>query len=334
MIFLTGGTGLVGSHILLQLSKMGISCRALKREKSSLEICKRVFHYYKQENLFKNIAWVEGDINDVSSLFSAMQGCTKVIHAAALVSFLPSESELIRKVNIEGTANVVNTALSLEIKKFGYISSIAALGRNTTDTIVDENCHFIPSKNESNYALSKYYAEQEVWRGSEEGLDVVIVNPTIILGPGDWTKGSSQIFEKIYNGLRFYTNGSTGYVDVLDVARSIIELIQSEVRNERFIVNGINLKYRDAFNHIADVFGKPHANIRVGPFLKEIAWRAEMVRSFFTGKNPLITRETSNSAMNKSAFNSKKLERVLNFKFIPFKKTINKYCAWYQNDLL
>ena len=202
MIFVTGGTGLVGSHVLLKLAKKGENLKALKRTNSSLEICKNVFSFYNADALFDKINWVEGDVNDIPSLTQGMQGCEKLIHCAAIVSFYSSDADLLKKVNIEGTANVMNVALASDVKKVGFVSSIATLGRNSTLGMVDEECQFKTTKLDSNYALSKYYAEQEVWRASNEGLDVVIVNPSVILGPGDWTKGSSQIFQKIYKGLK------------------------------------------------------------------------------------------------------------------------------------
>ena len=177
MIFVTGGTGLVGSHILLQLSQEGIPFKALKRSSSSLNVCKQVFFEYNQEELFLRINWVDGDINDIPSLEIAIQDCEYVLHCAAIVSFNSSEKELLKIVNIEGTANVMNVALNSSVRKVGYVSSIAALGRNSTEGIVNEDCYFIATKLESNYALTKYYAEKEVWRASQEGLDVVIINP-------------------------------------------------------------------------------------------------------------------------------------------------------------
>ncbi|HIE73484.1 MAG TPA: NAD-dependent epimerase/dehydratase family protein, partial [Flavobacteriales bacterium] len=329
----TGGTGLVGSHILLRLAKEGMPFKALKRETSSLQICENVFSYYAAKDLFVKINWVIGDVNDIPALGKAMEGCSKVLHCAGVISFHPTEVELMRKVNIEGTANVVNVAISKGIKKLGYISSIAALGRNSTVGIVDEECYFKATKLDSNYALSKYYAEQEVWRASQEGLDVVMVNPSVILGPGDWTKGSSQIFQRIHKGLKFYTTGSTGYVDVVDVANSLIALLFSEVKNERFIVNGTNLKYRDCFNRIADGFGKPHATIKVTPFLKEIAWRVEAFRSFITGKKPLLSQETANSAMTNGTYSTAKIKSAIEFQFTDIDSTIKKYCDWFIADL-
>ena len=332
MIFVTGGTGLVGSHILLKLSQRGEELKALKRATSSMDICKSVFTYYNADDLFSQINWVDGDVNDISSLENGMLNSDLVFHCAAVVSFNPSTAKLLKKVNIEGTANVVNVALSKGIKKLGYVSSIAVLGRNSTDGMVDEECHFKATKLDSNYALSKYYAEQEVWRVSQEGLDVVIVNPSVILGPGDWSKGSSRIFQKIYSGLKFYTPGSTGYVDVLDVANSLVSLLFSNVKNERFIVNGANLKYRDCFDRIAVAVNKPKATIKVTPFLKEIAWRLEAIRAFVTGNKPLITRETADNAMTDSSYSTTKIISAIDFNFTDIDVTIKKYADWFIAD--
>lgn len=333
MIFVTGGTGLVGSHIILELSQRGEKFKALKRDSSSFSICENIFKYYGAEDLFEKINWVVGDVNDIPSLTAGMQNCDQVLHCAAVVSFQSSDAELLKKVNVEGTANVVNVALNSGVKKIGFVSSIAALGRNTTEGIIDEECHFKKTKLDSNYALSKYYAEQEVWRASQEGLEVVIVNPSVILGPGDWNKGSSQIFQKINSGLKFYTQGSTGYVDVVDVANSLVTLLFSDVKNERFIVNGANLKYRDCFDRIAVAFNMPKATIKVTPLLKEIAWRVESLRSYFLGTKALLTRETSNSAMTNSTFSTAKIKEAINFNFTDIDATIKKYADWFIKDL-
>jgi len=332
MIFVTGATGMLGSHVLLRLAQESKSFRALKRESSSLDLCKRIFSYYNAEALFSKINWVEGDVNDISSLEEGMKDCDLLLHCAGIVSFFQSDVELLKKNNVEGTANVMNVALASGIKKAGYVSSIAALGRNSTNGVVDEDCYFKITKLDSNYSISKYFAEQEVWRASAEGLDVVIVNPSVILGPGGWTKGSSQIFEKIYNGLKFYSSGSTGYVDVVDVAEVLIQLLFSDIKNQRFVVSAINLKYRDCFDRIAIAFGKSKANIKVTPFLKEIAWRWEALKSIITGKKPLITRDTANSAMLTSTYSSAKVMNTLNFEFTDINYTINKYSDWFIAD--
>jgi len=332
MIFVTGGTGLVGSHVLLQLAQKSKEFRALKRPSSSLGVCKRIFTYYKADNLFKKINWVDGDLTNISSLEDGMHDCDFLLHCAGLVSFFAKDIGLLKKINIEGTANLTNVALSCGIKKAGFVSSIATLGRGSNLEIIDEECYFKPSKNDSNYALSKYFSEQEVWRAAAEGLDVVIINPSVILGPGDWENGSSKIFEKIYNGLKYYTNGSSGYVDVQDVAKSLIDLLFSDVRNERFIVNGANLQYRVCFDKIATAMGRKKATIKVTPFLKEIAWRVEAIKYLLTGKKPLLTKETSNSAMTNRAFSSAKIKKRMGFEFTCIDHTIKKYSSWFIAD--
>ena len=334
MILVTGGTGLVGSHILLRLSKEKIPFKALKRKRSCLKICEDIFKYYKQNHLFKKIKWVTGNVNDIPSLDEAMQDCDKVIHAAAIVSFHNEDIEIMKKTNIEGTENIVNVCLSLGIKKLAYISSIAALGRNSNTEIIDEECIFKKDHDQSYYALSKYYAEQEVWRGSEEGLDVVITNPSVILGPGDWNKGSSQIFKKIFTGLKFYTSGSSGYVDVIDVANCAIKLLESDIKNKRFIINSDNLKYQELFNLISDKFKKPRPSIKVTPFLKEVAWRLEYLKSFLTNKKPLITKQSANFAMKNTRYSNTKIKESINYQFIPIEESVEKYCDWFRNRIL
>jgi len=333
MIFLTGGTGLVGSHILLRLSQQGKKVLALRRDSSSLEVCRRVFTQYNAVHLFHNICWEKGDLNNIPILEKCISKCNYVIHAAALVSFHSEDKDRLVDVNINGTANIMNISIDFKIEKCLYISSIATLGRNSTYDIVDENCNFKISNIESNYSISKYMAEQEVWRASNEGLDVIIVNPSVILGPGDWEKGSSRIFHSIYNGLRFFPPGKTGFVDVDDVANIVVKLLFLKVKNERFILNGVNTSYEAVFNLIADKFDMKRPNIRVTPFLKEIGWRIEKFRSLILQKKSLITKETAESGMRESRFSAEKVEKTLNYNFKPIDETITKYCDLYLKDL-
>ena len=330
MIFVTGGTGLVGSHILLKLSEKGFQCKALKRKNSDMKVCQSIFNHYKKEHLFKKIIWEEGDVNDIPSLEKSMQGCKRIIHAAAIVSFHPKDQEIMYKVNVVGTTNIMNVAMSSNIEKVCYISSIAALGSDN-DNNIDENSIF-KFKNQSNYAISKYLSEQEVWRASAEGLNTVIINPSLILGPGDWNKGSSQIFQSIYKGLKFYTIGKTGFVDVLDVADCAIKMLESDIINEKFIVSAEDIDYRKIFDMIAKNFKKPKPTIKVTPILKEISWRIEMFRHLFTSKNPLITKESVESSMKIKSYSNEKIKRELGYKFIPIKESIANYCNWFLSE--
>ncbi|MEC8610909.1 MAG: NAD-dependent epimerase/dehydratase family protein [Bacteroidota bacterium] len=332
MIFLTGGTGLVGAHVLLKLMQNGQSVRALKRTQSKLSVVNRIFNYYNEEGLFKTIDWVDGDILDVLSIRDAMKGCKKVIHCAAIVSFDKSDYNQMMKNNIQGTANIVNTSLEVNILKLIHVSSIATLSSKTLPLEKTEESYFETSKNNTQYALSKYLAEQEVWRGIQEGLPSVIVNPSVILGPGNWSKGSSQLFEKVWDGLKFYTTGSTGYVDVLDVANIITTLMDSDILNQRFIINAENLKYKTVFDWISEELNRPKPHIRVSPLIKEIAWRLEKVKSIFTGKKPLITKETANKSMTNSSYSNQKICKALSYEFIPVRESVKNYSRWFLAD--
>ena len=331
MIFLTGGTGLVGAHILLKLTESGQKVKALKRKRSSLTVIKNIFSHYKKTDLLKSIEWIEGDLLDLFSLQEGIKGCNTVIHCAAIVSFNPKDFKKVMKINVEGTANIVNICLENNIEKLAYISSIATLN-DEKNQVRTEDSFWKESKSNSQYAKSKYLSEQEVWRGIEEGLNSIIVNPSVILGPGDWTKGSSQMFEKVWKGLKFYSSGSTGYIDVVDVAKCVIKLLEKEIINERFILNAENKKYRDIFDSIAENLNKPKPHIKVSPLIKEIAWRIEWLMSLITNKSPLITKETANTAMKNKSFSNEKIIKALDYKFIPIEESIKHYSQWFLEE--
>ncbi len=331
MIFLTGGTGLVGAHILLKLTESGQKVKALKRKRSSLTVIKNIFSHYKKTNLLQSIEWIEGDLLDLFSLQKGINGCNTVIHCAAIVSFNPKDFKKMMKINVEGTANIVNICLENNIDKLAYISSIATLN-DEKNQVRTEDSFWKESKSNSQYAKSKYLSEQEVWRGIEEGLNSIIVNPSVILGPGDWQKGSSQMFEKVWKGLKFYSSGSTGYIDVVDVAKCVIKLLEKEIINERFILNAENKKYRDIFDSIAENLNKPKPHIKVSPLIKEIAWRIEWLMSLITNKSPLITKETANTAMKNKSFSNEKIIKALDYKFIPIEESIKHYSQWFLEE--
>ena len=331
MIFLTGGTGLVGAHILLKLTESGQKVKALKRKRSSLTVIKNIFSHYKKTNLLQSIEWIEGDLLDLFSLQGGIKGCNTVIHCAAIVSFNPKDFKKMMKINVEGTANIVNICLENNIDKLAYVSSIATLN-DEKNQVRTEDSFWKESKSNSQYAKSKYLSEQEVWRGIEEGLNSIIVNPSVILGPGDWKKGSSQMFEKVWKGLKFYSLGSTGYIDVVDVAKCVVKLLEKEIINERFILNAENKKYRDIFDSIAENLNKPKPHIKVSPLIKEIAWRIEWLKSFITNKSPLITKETANTAMKNKSFSNQKIIKALDYKFIPIEESIKHYSQWFLEE--
>ena len=331
MILVTGGTGLTGSHILLNLTLTGSKLRALIREGSSTKWVKRVFQWYRPEDhdeLFSRIEWYEGDMTDIYSLRDAMAGVKNVYHCAAVVSYHPADKPLMMKINVEGTANIVNVALQEGVKKFCHCSSISSLGIAGRGEVVDESCFWKTSPRNSNYAISKFNSEREVWRGSEEGLDVVVVNPSIIIGPGDPSRSSGQIFKSLLGGLRFYSNGITGYVDVRDVADIMINLMNSNIKNQRFILNSENISYKELFNKIAKCYGIKPPKYEAGKFLSAIAWRLERARSAVTGSKPLITKETAISANKQTFYSNKKILDVLEHNFTSIDDAVDNACRF------
>jgi nucleoside-diphosphate-sugar epimerase len=335
MILVTGGTGLVGAHLLYQLSLENDTIRAIYRKNSNLEAVKNVFNYFSEdfESLFKKIEWIKADITDVVALEKAFKNITKVYHAAALVSFDPKDYNKLRKINIEGTANIVNLSIDNAIKKLCFVSSIAAVGKSLNGDFITETNEWDIEKSNYGYAISKYGAEIEVWRASQEGVPVVIVNPGVILGAGFWNTGSGKIFSKIYNGLKLYSEGITGYVSVNDVVKAMVLLMKSEVKNERFILVAENKSYQEIFDEIALKFNKKKPTIKVTKLMSEIGWRLEKVKSLLTNKPPLLTKHSSKSIHQKRYFSSEKIEKMLDFKFEPISKSINNTCKLYSKDL-
>ncbi len=316
MILLTGGTGLVGTHLLYELTAAGKKVRALKRKESKTDVIEKVFEYYNPGgNQLDLIEWVEGNVSDIFSLREALEGVKEVYHCAAVVSFVPSERPQMLKINIEGTANLVNACLLEGVKKLCHCSSIAAVGRPDKGTWVDESLIWKTSRKNSYYSISKFGAEREVWRGSEEGLDVVIVNPSVILGPGDPHRSSARLFTTVKNGLRFYSSGATGFVDARDVAKAMRVLMDENIVNERFILNSENISYRELFEIIARHAEVKPPFFKAGKMLSEVAWRLEKARSTVMGSNPLITRETARSANSNYRFSNEKIKAELAMEF-------------------
>jgi dihydroflavonol-4-reductase len=315
MILVTGATGLLGSHLLAQLVNEGKKTRALYR--SEIPVMEGA----------EAIEWVKGDILDVVALETAMEGVQQVYHCAAMVSFHPKNKAILHKTNIEGTANVVNACLDAGIQKLLFVSSVAALGRIREDRAINESMNWTEESSNSEYGKSKYFSEMEVWRGIGEGLNAVIVNPTIILGAGDWDNGSSGIFKSAYNEFPWYAEGTSGFVDVEDVVRAMILLMESKFSSERFILSGANLPYKEIFSQIGRNFHKKPAHKKVTPFLAAIVWRLEAVKAMFTGKEPLLTKETAKTAQTKANFDNRKLTRFfLNFEYTPMNQSLERIC--------
>ncbi len=327
MIAVSGATGFLGAHVVCCLLKKGHRVRAFKRNTSNLSEFNYIYSIqFGDTNAHPNLHWVDADVLDVPSLEEALTDVEQVYHCAALVSFHQKDKEWMHQVNVQGTANMVNISLLKGIKKFAHISSIAALGREKSGVQVTEQSKWVNSKLNSNYAVSKYKAELEVWRAAEEGLNVVIVNPGVILGSGDWHKGSCALFNMVHKGMPFYTMGINGYVDVLDVANASIQLMEQQVFNERFVLVAENVSMQTFLNTTADTLGKKRPTIKVNKLLAELAWMVAAIGGMFTGKRPSITKETSRASLNQYFYSSKKITDRIGFTFTPIEQTITESC--------
>jgi dihydroflavonol-4-reductase len=329
MILVTGGTGLTGSHLLYHLLQKEEKVRVLIRPSSDTENVRRTFSFYtaETEKLFSKIQWVQGDILDIHSLVEALEGVDQVYHTAALISFNPKDEKALMDVNVKGTANVVNACLDQKVKKLAYVSSVAALGRAGNFGLTDENSEWKFDKSLSAYAISKFEAEREVWRGMAEGLKAVVVNPAIILGPGNFDKGSIRMFQTVFNGLKVFTPGVNGYVDVNDVARALIFLMESYISGERFVLVGENVSYQKLFDMMARALGVESPRIRVGKVLSELSWRLLKVRALFTGNEPLITKFTARTANSVYRYSNEKIVKAMGIRFTPIEETVNQTAA-------
>ncbi len=326
MVLITGITGLVGSFVAKYFLGKGYQVAGLKRPNSDLSLL---------EEQAQAIHWFDGDILDVLALqkILADNGIDRVVHAAALVSFAPKDIDMMNKVNIEGTANVVNACLEASVKKLCFVSSIAALGRKiphdydkSQAIVIDEKSTWEEDPLNSNYAKSKYLAEMEVWRGLSEGLDIVIVNPSLILGEADWHKSSTQLFKYAFDEHRYYPNGTLNYVDAVDLAKCIYELTLSDISGERFVINAGPISYKTFFEKTATVFRKKAPSKLLSPWLAGVLWRLEAIRSFFTGKAPLLTKETALSSSHHFEYSNKKIKKAIAIEFQPFDTSIERIC--------
>lgn len=321
-ILVTGGTGFLGSYIIKALVEKGYPVRAIRRGNKQPG--------WISKEILDKVEWVEGDILDVVSLEEAMEGVDTIIHSAAIVSFAKKDRKHMYQVNVEGTANVVNMALEQQVKRLVHISSVAALGRTAGGGQVNEEKKWEESKVNTHYAKSKYKGELEVWRGMAEGLDAVILNPSTILGYGDWHSSSCAIFKNVYEEFKWYSPGINGFVDVEDVASAAVLLMESKITEQRYIVNGDTWPFQQLMNTMAGHFGKKRPSRATTPFLIAIAWRLEKIKSFFTGKKPLLTKESARVAQSKTYFaNDKILKTLPGFSFTPLEESIKKACKKY-----
>lgn len=320
MIAITGANGLLGSFVIRRLIEAGMPFVALKRAGSDTSLLNDVADH---------VTWRDADVTDPVSLHEALQGCSHVIHAAAMVSFNPRHKQKIFEVNVQGTRNVVNACLNTGIKRLVYISSVAALGRQKSQPDIDETSKWTESPLNSTYGESKYLGELEVFRGQEEGLSTVIVNPSVILAAADWNKSSAQLFKYVWCERAFYTRGFFSYVDVRDVAETVVRLLETRVENERFIVNAGTIAYDDFFNRVAGRLNRKPPYIRLSKKVLKIVAVIESVRAWFADSEPLLTRETARLAGTQFLYNNRKITKTLNFQFQTIDQSLQWCCEYY-----
>jgi len=320
----TGATGFLGTHVLYELADKGIPVKALYRSRQKIAGVMRIFGYYKEDitALWDKIQWIEGDILDYDSLMGHLQGVKEVYHAAGMVSFNKRDKGKLDRINIQGTANVVNACLEQGVDMLCHVSSIASLGESDGSEFISENLLWNPGASSSAYAISKLKGEMEVWRGIHEGLKAVIVNPSVIIGPGMWMGSARQLLDRIRLGLKYYPVGSTGYVDVRDVAKAMIKLTEGNCVGERYIVSSENMPNRVMLNYITDAMGCPNPSHPISPTLIKFAAMAESIRSAITGRPPRLTKKALEIASEKLSYSNNKIRDAVAIHFITVEESV------------
>lgn len=319
MNLVTGSTGIVGIHLMIELLQRNAKVRALCRPSSDKNIVREIFKFYGCESHFDEIEWFEADILDNDYLVRALEGIETIYHTAAMVSFVKRDHKNMWQTNVEGTANLVNLALNKGVKTFCHVSSIGAIGHAIEQKFITENTAWQSNENRSVYSTSKFRQEMEVWRGIEAGLNAVIVNPGVILGPGKKGRSSSLIAQTMQKGTKFYTEGATGYIDARDLARIMVDLVENNCFRERYIVVGNNSTIQEVQNSFSKAFGKRPPYIKAGKTLLHIA-------AFFLGlfsRHPAITHESVRAMGGFNYYSSEKLIKTLNTTFYPIDESIN-----------
>lgn len=324
MILVTGGTGFLGAHLLYHLSLQETEITAIYRHKSKLEEVKRVFHYYTPNSdlNYDRIMWVHADITVSEELINVFKNIDVVYHCAALVSFSSSDYQEMRKINIEGTRNIVNISIQNKVKKLCFVSSIATLEYTYGHDFIDEQCFWTTNKNKSDYAITKRAAEMEVWRGSQEGVDCIVVNPGVIIGPGFWQNGTGNLFAKIKAGMKYYSTGCTGFVDVRDVSNAMIALTKSGIVNEGYVLVAENRSFKDLFKLISVAVKAKEPTKEIGKRILEIAWRLAWLKSLFTNSRPALTKSSARAGYGEKKYSSQKIKHSMNYTFLPLEETI------------
>ena len=339
MIVVTGGTGLVGSHLLFQLVQKNEYVRAIKRPSSNIHNVRKIFGYYSDssDELFSRIHWVDADLTDTNSLHEALKNSRFVYHCAGLVSFDRRLKKELFEINTEGTGNVVNASLECGVNKICYVSSIASLGEAEEGDLITEKAKWKPEKRGSVYSLSKFKAENEIWRGVAEGLQAVIVNPAVVIGPGFWKNGVGVAISMIKSGMNYYTDGVTGYIDVRDVASIMVQLMEMNISNEKYILSTENLSFKDMQESLSYFLKCSGPAKYLSKRLINIAWRYDWLKSVLFGRSPVLTRDSVRISHKKSYYSNAKIIEKLGYQFVPIKESlqfiVEKYLESAQEEL-
>jgi dihydroflavonol-4-reductase len=318
MILVTGATGFLGVELAKQLAQQGIRIRCTKRTNS---VIPEILLPFREQ-----IEWVDADLMDLFALEDALKGVTQVYHCAAWVSLKQADKREMIRTNVTGTANLVNLCL-LQPVRMVHVSSVAAIGLAKPGELITENHHLELAMETDGYAISKLESEMEVWRGIAEGLDAVIVNPSIIIGADAGTKGSGQLFETVRKGLKFYTDGSSGFIDVADVAKSMIGLMNSDIHAERFIVSAENRDYKQITAEIAACFNIPPPANHAGGWMMGLAWRGAKIIGWLTGKAPALDKVSAQAATVIRNYDNSKIKNAIGIEFKPISDTIKEVCV-------
>jgi dihydroflavonol-4-reductase len=334
MILVTGSTGLLGSHLLLELSLFYPKIRASYRDEIKIKEVEKLFRFYHKSQaseLFEKIQWFKCDLLDLDELGKLFHDVEYVYHCSGKVSFFKADFIACFRQNRDVTSNIVNYCLQFKVKKLCYVSSTAAIGRNPIGQ-TDESFKWENGSTISGYSVSKFSAEKEVWRSVEEGLDAVMINPCVILGPGNWNESSLTIFRTAQNGISFYPSGKNAIVDVRDVAKSMRLLMESSIVSERFLCTGLNISFKDLVSEISKKFGRKAPKFAAPYWLTLLVAFGFETWSRISNRKTGISMETAFSAYKAIEYDSSKLKKAIGIEFHTLEETIDNAIAFKHFD--
>ena len=317
-LFVTGATGLLGSTLTRSLVESGEDVRIYRRASSKLDLL---------EDISRSVEHVVGDLNDTNTLRDAMAGIDRAYHVAGYVAFGGrfDKAQLMR-VNVDGTASVVNAALENNVQRLVHTSSMASFGRpERTDGIITEQTEWHRSKANSVYAHSKYLSELEIHRGIAEGLDALIVNPALLFGVGREGENTQRIVDRVRTGrLPAIPSGGTNVVDVLDVSTGMIRAMDQGRTGQRYFLGSENLSWARIIHTLADAFGRRSPKWTLpGPPALALAYASEGW-SRLTRSKPLITIENARSLSRFYQYSNRKAVEELGCSFRSFELTARR----------